>query len=169
MKIETKLTCPSNEQLQYIVGCVSWSSFGQKQAEAMIRFLFKLSDFSKIKSIDETFQPRMIQFNFLFVVISNLEIKWQNRQNLLCIFQFVWNSWNLVWRILFALQQDQQDVRIYAGNLIYGLKLHVSVGDWPAKQIFQCVAALFRKKSLRKWVSCWMDTLKKVALILIFL
>ena len=38
MKIETKLTCPSNEQLQYIVGCVSWSSFGPKQAEAMIRF-----------------------------------------------------------------------------------------------------------------------------------
>ena len=38
-------------------------------------FLFKLSNFSKIKSIDETFQLRMIQFSFLFVVISNLEDK----------------------------------------------------------------------------------------------
>ena len=40
----------------------------------------------------------------------------------------------------------QQDVRTYAGNLIYGSRLQVNVGDRLAKKIFQCVAAFFWKK-----------------------
>ena len=43
-------------------------------------------------------------------------------------------------KILLALQQD---VRTCAGNLIYGVILHVNVGDRQAKKNFQCVAALF--------------------------
>ena len=43
-------------------------------------------------------------------------------------------------KILLALQQD---VRTYAGNLIYGLRLQVSVGDRLAKKIFQGLVALF--------------------------
>ena len=46
-------------------------------------------------------------------------------------------------KILLAFQQD---VRTYAGNLIYGVRLQVNVGDKLAKKIFQCVAALFWKK-----------------------
>ena len=34
----------------------------------------------------------------------------------------------------------QQDVRIYTGTLIYGVRLQVNVGDRLAKKIFQCVA-----------------------------
>ena len=42
--------------------------------------------------------------------------------------------------MLLALQQD---VRTYAGNLVYGVRLQVKVGDRLAKKIFQRVAALF--------------------------
>ena len=37
-------------------------------------------------------------------------------------------------KILFALQQD---ARTYAGNLIYGARLEVNVGDILTKTIFQ--------------------------------
>ena len=47
-------------------------------------------------------------------------------------------------KILLALQQY---VRTYAGNLIYGVRLLVNVRDKLAKNIFQCVGALFWKKT----------------------
>ena len=43
-------------------------------------------------------------------------------------------------KVLLALQQY---VRTYVGNLIYGVRLQANVGDRLAKNIFQCVAALF--------------------------
>ena len=62
---------------------------------------------------------------------------------MLCIFQFVWNSWNRVWRTLASLQQD---VRTYTGNLIYDVRLQLNLKDRLAKKIFQYIAALFSKK-----------------------
>ena len=34
MRIEIKFTCPINEQLQYVVGCILWSSFDPKQTKS---------------------------------------------------------------------------------------------------------------------------------------
>ena len=68
-------------------------------------------------------------------------------------------------KILFA---SQQNLRTYTGSLIYGVRLQVNVGDRLAKKISQCVAALFWKKNLKKWVSSRMDTVETVAWILIF-
>ena len=74
MKIEIKFTFPSNWQLHYVEGCVSWSSFDSTQTETVIRFfLFKFAYFDRIKSINETFWLRMIQSSFLFANITNLE------------------------------------------------------------------------------------------------
>ena len=41
------------------------------------------------------------------------------------------------------LLAHQQYVRTYAGNLIFGVKLQVNVGDRLAERIFHCNAALF--------------------------
>ena len=49
-------------------------------------------------------------------------------------------------KILLALEQD---VRTCAGNLTYGVRLQVNVGDRLAKNVFRCVVALF-KKNLKK-------------------
>ena len=46
-------------------------------------------------------------------------------------------------KILLALQQN---IHTYAGNLIYGVRIQVNVGDRMAKKILQCVAATFWKK-----------------------
>ena len=43
-------------------------------------------------------------------------------------------------KILLALQED---VRTYVGNLIYGVRLQLNVGDRLTKKIFQCVGAFF--------------------------
>ena len=47
-------------------------------------------------------------------------------------------------KIILALQQDECT---YGGNLIYSIRLHMNVEDRLAKKLFQCVAALFRKKT----------------------
>ena len=46
-------------------------------------------------------------------------------------------------KILSTLHQEK---RTYAGNLIYGARLRVNVGDRLAKKIFPCVATLFWKR-----------------------
>ena len=60
MKIEIKFTCPNNKKLQYVVGCVSWSSFDPKQTETGLVWKmvntwpkkFLCDPFSKIGVVD---------------------------------------------------------------------------------------------------------------------
>ena len=88
--------------------------------------LFKFSNFGKIKSINETFSLRMIQSSFLFANITILEGKIIKpcRTNI---------------KKPFALQEDEC---AHAGNLKYGVRLQVNVGDTQTKTVFQCVSAL---------------------------
>ena len=69
---------------------------------------------------------------------------------------------------------------MYGANLIYGVRLRVNVGERQAKKILKCIATLFwkkkkkqkktkkkKKKTLRKRVSCRMNSLEKVISMLI--
>ena len=62
-------------------------------------------------------------------------------------------------KIPFAFQKD---VRTYAVNLIYGVRLQFIVGDRLAKKSFSTLLYC-SEKNLRKSVSCRMDTLEKKA------
>ena len=75
MNIEIKFICPINKQIEYVVGCVPWSSFDLKQTEPVMRFLFKFSSFDKSKSIDEIFNWEWINlvFNLLILPFYNMK------------------------------------------------------------------------------------------------
>ena len=88
-------------------------------------------------------------FNLAFYLLI-LPTKWQNwllasafALHLPICMKFM-NTCRTDIKIVLALQQD---VRTYAGNLIYGVRLQVNVRDRLAKKIFQCVGALFWKKT----------------------
>ena len=89
----------------------------------------------------------MIQFTSLFANITNKMKNWLLASAFalyLPICMKFMKKCQLDIKILLALSQD---VRIYADNLIYGVRLHVNVGDGLAKKIFQSVDALFCKKT----------------------
>ena len=101
----------------------------------------------KLSQSTELFNWKWFSLAFYLLILPT---KWQNwlLASVLALYlpicmKFM-NTCRTDIKIVLALQQD---VRTYAGNLIYDVRLQVNVRDRLAKKVFQCVGALFWKKA----------------------
>ena len=65
MKIEIEFTCPSNKELQYAVGCVSWSSSDPKQTRVASRLkMVAFKHYGRLKNVpkNEEEKKRTVAF-----------------------------------------------------------------------------------------------------------
>ena len=82
----------------------------------------------------------MIQSSFLFANVTNKMAKLTSSIGI-CFASYSLYEIHETLSDLHLLLVFQQGVRTNAGNLIYGVRLQVNVGDSLAKKKFQCVTA----------------------------
>ena len=132
-------------------------------------FYLNLLTLVKLSQLIEIFDWKWLSLVFYLLILPT---KWQNWL-LASAFAFYlpicMKFMQTCWMDIKILLAHQQDVCTYASNLISDVTLQVNVEGRLAKNIFQYVGALFWKRNLSIWVSCWMDTLEKVIWIFIFL
>ena len=130
MKINFRFTCPSNKQLQNVVGGVLWSSFDPK---VWCMFLLKHCNLSIRHfnmSIFKTFNWKRSNLVFYLVILigqpqrQKMTILISSIKHLFYTFIKFVKSCRMNIEALYVLQQD---VWAYTGKFIYGLRLQVGV------------------------------------------
>ena len=145
MKTSFRFTCPSNKQLQNVVGGVLWSSFDPK---VWCIFLLKHCNLS-IRHFNQASCQSSKLFNWkrsnvvFYIVIlvgqpqrQKMTILISSIKHLFYTFIKFVKSGRTNIKALYVLQQD---VRAYTGKFIYGLRLQV--GAWDTNIFFTAMVS----------------------------